>query len=150
MQFRKATKKDKEQAMNIAKDLKEWFTERGIKDMKTDFKLNNVVVAFDKKEIYGFICYTSYSGKMQLIWMGVKRDVHRKGVGQKLLKWLEKEAKKYDLYSIEVETLPDEYNYEPYKKTLAFYYKMGFKRIAYKKARIKGWDDQILLEKKIN
>jgi len=36
--------------------------------------------------------------------MGVKRDSQRKRVGEKLLKWLEKEAKKYKLHSIEIET----------------------------------------------
>ena len=129
--------------------MKEWFNAEGIKNMKTDFKLNNLVVAIDEGKVSGFLCYTTYCGKMQLIWMGVKRNTQRKGIGEKLLKWLEKEAKKYKLHSIEVETLPDEDDYEPYKKTRDFYYKNGFKRIFYKKARVKGWDDQIVLEKVI-
>ena len=71
------------------------------------------------------------------------------GIGKKLLTWLKKESKKFKLQSINVETLPDEDNYKPYQQTRAFYYKNGFKRILYKKAKIKGWDDQIVLEKKI-
>lgn len=149
MQLRKATEQYKKEAIKIAQDLKEWFNAEGIKNMKTDFKLNNLVVAIDKSKVSGFLCYTTNCGKMQLIWMGVKRDTQRKGTGEKLLRWLEKEAKKYKLHSIEVETLPDEEDYEPYKKTRAFYYKNGFKRIFYKKARVKGWDDQIVLEKVI-
>ena len=105
--------------------------------------------AVENKKVIGFLCYSSYCGKMLLMWMGVKKEFHRKGVGERLLKWLEKKAKKLNLYSIEVETLPDEDKYEPYKITRNFYYKHGFKRIYYKKARIKGWDDQIVLEKKI-
>ena len=127
--------------------MNEWFNKEGIKIIKTDFKLNNLVVATNNGQVSGFSCYTTYCGKMRLIWMGVKRNMQRKGIGKKLLTWLEKEAKKYGLHSIEVETLPDEDDYEPYKKTRAFYYKNGFKRILYIKARIKGWDDQIVLEK---
>lgn len=147
MQLRKATEQDKKEAMKIAQDLKEWFNPEGIKNMKTDFIFNKLVVARDKGKVFGFLCYSSNCGKMELIWMGIKRDAQRKGIGEKLLKWLEKEAKKHKLHSIEVETLPDEDDYEPYKKTRDFYYKNGFKRIFYKKARIKGWDDQIVLEK---
>lgn len=115
--------------------------------MKIDFDFNHLVVAVDDGDVIGFLCYSSNCGKMQLLWMGVKRGLQRKGVGEKLINWLEIEAKKYGRYSIEVETLPDEDDYEPYKKTRAFYYKNGFKRVLYKKARIKGWDDQIVLEK---
>ena len=149
MKIRKATLKDKKEALAIAGNLKEWFNKDGLRNMSIDFDLNNLIVAVENKKILGFLCYTSYCGKMLLTWMGVKRDFQRKGVGEKLLKWLEKEAKKLKLHTIEVETLPDEDIYEPYKRTRAFYYKQGFKRVAYKKARVKGWDDQIVLEKRL-
>lgn len=147
MLLRKATEKDKKEAIKIAQNLKEWFNKEGIRNMKIDFKFNNLIVSIDKEKVSGFLCYTTCCGKIQLIWMGVKRDAQRKGIGEKLLRWLEKEAKRYGLHSIEVETLPDEDNYSPYKKTREFYYKNGFKRISYRKARVKGWDDQIVLEK---
>ncbi|MDO8528720.1 MAG: GNAT family N-acetyltransferase [Nanoarchaeota archaeon] len=149
MRIRKATEQDKKQAIKIAEELKEWFTRTAIKNMKIDFDLNSLIVIIDKNKVFGFLCYTSYSGRMQLIWMGVKRSVQRKGLGDKLLKWLEREAKKLGLHLIEVETLPDEDDYEPYKQTRAFYYKNGFKRILYRKSRTKGEDDQIVLEKKL-
>ena len=149
MIIRKAKNKDKKSAILIAKNLKDWFDKEGIRNMKIDFNMNNLLVAVENKKVIGFLCYSSYCGKMLLMWMGVKKEFHRKGVGERLLKWLEKKAKKLNLYSIEVETLPDEDKYEPYKITRNFYYKHGFKRIYYKKARIKGWDDQIVLEKKI-
>ena len=149
MKIRKANEKDKKEAIKTASELEEWFTKIAINNMKIDFELNNLIVAVDKNKVLGFLCYTSNCGKMQLIWIGVKRNTHHKGVGGLLLNWLEKESKKLKMYSIEVETLPDEDDYEPYKQTRAFYYKNGFKRIFYKKARIKGWDDQIILEKVI-
>lgn len=149
MKIRKASEKDKKEALGIAKELKEWFSKEGIKNINIDLKLNNVVVVADGKKVIGFLCYTSYSGRMQLIWIGIKKNFQRKGIGEKLLKWLENESRKLRLYSIEVETLPDEDSYEPYKLTRDFYYKNGFKRVAYKKAIIKEWDDQIVLEKRL-
>ena len=133
----------------IANDLKDWFNKEGLKNMKIDFEVNSVVVAKEDKQVLGFLCYTSYCGKMLLMWMGIKKEKQRKGIGQQLLKWLENESKKLGFTSIEVETLPDEDDYEPYERTRSFYYKNGFERILYKKARVEGWDDQIVLEKKI-
>ena len=149
MEIRKATFNDKKTSLAIARELKEWFNKEGIKNMKIDFNLNNLVVGIIKNKVVGFLCYTSYCGKMQLIWLGIKRDIQRKGISNKFLRWLEREAKRLRLYSIEVETLPDEDRYEPYKITRDFYYKNGFKRIAYKKARVRGRDDQIVLEKRL-
>jgi len=149
MKIRQASEKDKKVAMAIAKSLKEWFNKDGIKNMAIDFKMNHLVVAEAKNKIVGFLSYTTYSGKMLLLWMGVRRDTQRLGVGKALVDWLVKEAKHLKLYAIEVETLPEEDVYEPYERTRAFYYKSGFERVLYKKARVKGWDDQIVLEKKI-
>ncbi|HRY63588.1 MAG TPA: GNAT family N-acetyltransferase [Patescibacteria group bacterium] len=149
MRIIKATKTDRQEAIKIATDLKEWFDKKGLQYMQIDFQLNNLVVAKDKGEVIGFLCYSSDCGRMLLIWLGVKRNMQRNGIGQKLLNWLVCESKKLGLYSIELETLPDEDDYEPYCQTRAFYYKNGFKRILYKKTRIKDWDDQIVLEKKI-
>ncbi len=86
---------------------------------------------------------------MQLVWIAVERNHHGMGIGTALLKWIEDEARTHDLMSIQVETLPDEDSYEPYKLTRKFYYDNGFTRIAYKKARLEGRDDQIVLEKKL-
>lgn len=150
MKIRQATEKDKKEAMTIAKSLKEWFNKDGLKNMAIDFKMNHLIVAIEKERVLGFLSYTTYSGKMLLMWMGVRRNIQRAGVGKELVDWLVKESKKLKLYAIEVETLPEEDVYEPYERTRAFYYKNGFQRVLYKKARVKGWDDQIILERKIN
>ncbi len=149
MKIKKATKEEEKAAIKIAAGLKDWFNKKGLENMKIDFQLNNLIVAKENNKVHGFLCYSSNSGKMLLIWMGVKQGLQRKGIGQKLLDWLEKEAKRLGLYSIEVETLPDEDDYRPYKQTRSFYYKNRFKRMFYKKATIEGWDDQVVFEKKI-
>mgnify|MGYP000606078292 CR=1 FL=1 len=149
MLITKATKKEKEEAATVAASLADWFSDEGLKNMRIDFDLNNLIVAKENGRVVGFLCYSSYSGKMLLMWMGVLASVQRKGVGQRLLQWLEAEGRALGCYAIEVETLPDEDEYEPYQLTRSFYYKNGFERVFYKEARAKGWDDQIVLEKKL-
>ena len=147
---KKATNEDKLKALKLAKDLKDWFSLEGLKHMETDFKFNQVVVAKDQVgKVVGFLCYTAYSGRVLLLWMGVKLENQGQGIGSLLLNWLSNETKKLDYYAIEVETLPEEIKYAPYEKTRDFYYRHGFKRIAYRKASLPGWDDQIVLEKRV-
>lgn len=147
MQIVKATKEDKLHAIQIAKSLSQWFSPDGIKSMEQDFLFNSVIVAKEDDIVIGFLCYTTYCGKMLLIWMGVHPQYFRQKIGSQLLQWLVEEAIQLGLYAIEVETLPDEDDYEPYKQTRNFYYENGFKRILYKKASKENWDDQIVLEK---
>ncbi len=149
MEIVKASKQEKVEAIDIAASLNEWFNEEGLKNLKIDFDNNNLIVAKEDNNVLGFLCYTTYCGKVLLIWMGVRREHWRRGIGGRMLQWLENESKNLSLYSIEVETLPEEVEYEPYVNTRNFYYKNGFKRILYKKAAIEGWDDQIVLEKKL-
>ena len=136
-------------ALKIAQGLNEWFNKNGLKSIETDLFFNNVAVAVDGNETLGFVCYSSYDGVMQLIWMAVERNHQGMGIGTMLLKWVEDEARGHGLTLIQVETLPEEDSYEPYKLTRKFYYDNGFVRIAYKKARLEGWDDQIVLEKRL-
>jgi hypothetical protein len=147
MNIVEANTEEREQAIKIAKTLKDWFNEEGIKNLKIDFEHNTVVVPKENEKVVGFMCYTTYCGKTLLIWLGAKRGT--KGVGQGLLDWLVNKSKELGMYTIELETLPEEVEYEPYVKTREFYYKNGFERILYRNATIEGWDDQVVLEKKI-
>jgi len=135
--------------LQIARSLPDWFTEEAIENLETDLEYNSAIIAVEDDMAIGFLCYTTYSGKVLLLWMGVAPQNQRTGIGTKLLSWLIEEGRRLKLHNIEVETLPDEDDYEPYKSTRDFYYKNGFKRTLYKKSSKKGWDDQILLEKEI-
>ena len=53
--------------------------------MKVDFKLNNLTVAKERGRVLGFLCYTSYSGKMLLMWMGVKKEMQKNGHREKVI-----------------------------------------------------------------
>jgi GNAT superfamily N-acetyltransferase len=106
-------------------------------------------VAVEKNKVVGFLSYFAADGNIMINWLGIKKDCRRKGIGTALLKWIEKEARKLKSKYLRAETLSEKYNYKPYQDTRDFYYKNGFKKIAERKAIRKGWDDQILLEKKL-
>ncbi len=149
MKIRKATRKDCVSALVIARELKEWFTPEAIRNMRLDFSVNNLVVAIEDKEVVGFLCYSSEHGLLKILWIGVSKRNHRKGIGGSLLRWLIREAKRIKSKAIQVETLPEEEKYEPYLLTMHFYKKYFFKKLYVKKAIKKGWDDQVVLERKV-
>jgi len=141
--------KDKQDIIAISKELKEWFNEKGRKDLKIDLNVDPAIVIKEKNKVIGFLIYASENGIMKIIWLGVKRIYQNKGAGKMMVKWIEDKAKKLGLKAIEVETLTDKEDYEPYEKTRKFYYKHGFNKIAYLMPRFKGWDREILLRKEI-
>jgi ribosomal protein S18 acetylase RimI-like enzyme len=144
-----ADKQDKKTALKIVKELSEWFTKKAVSNIKIDFTINNVIVAKNGKEIVGFLCYSSKEGIVILNWMGVRKKFQRAGIGDMLLCELIKIAKKSGSKIIQVETLTEEDDYEPYKLTRNFYKNNGFSKIYTKKAIKKGWDDLDVMELKL-
>ena len=67
--------------IKIANKLSSWFNKERIKNIKIDFQLNNLVVAKENNKIIGFLCYSSYCGKMLIMLIGVKKEFQRKGTG---------------------------------------------------------------------
>jgi len=149
MEIRKATQEDKQKAIEIAKELKDWFNEDAFENMSIDFKFNNTVVAVENKKVVGFLCHSSNEGIVRINWLGIDKNKMRKGVGTKLVKWLENKAKRLGAKTIDVETLTDKENYKPYEITRNFYKKLGFKKLYEMPRRKEGWDIQILMEKKL-
>lgn len=54
IKIRKATENNKKESLKIAKNLKEWFSDEGLKNMKTDFDYNTLIVAVDENKTLGF------------------------------------------------------------------------------------------------
>ncbi len=112
----------------VLHDLPEWFglpesTQNYIDDSRTlplwAAKRNN--------ETLGFITLTNTSDDTaEVHCMGVKKSLHRAGIGSLLYHALEEYARtKYKF--IQVKTV-DEGHYHEYDQTIAFYKKMGFSK----------------------
>ena len=62
----------------------------------------------------------------EVSWMAVKPDIHREGIGTGLMEYIFQGLKEAGFQLLEVKTLGEAADYEPYEKTRAFYEKVGF------------------------
>jgi GNAT superfamily N-acetyltransferase len=119
--------------LEIARALPSWFTPSGIRSMQVDLRYQPGWVAILEDRIVGFISFFVNQRKAEIGWLGVCPDLHRGGIGRLLLERLIAELKAEEIAELYVHTLGDAVEYEPYRKTRAFYRGMGFqdfKRIA--------------------
>ncbi len=83
----------------------------------------------DQDQVIGYICYGSApmtQGTFDLYWIAVDPDSQEKGVGSKLLAFLEKRVKTEGGRMI----LADTSTVPQYEKTRKFYLKNGFEEVA--------------------
>jgi ribosomal protein S18 acetylase RimI-like enzyme len=125
---------DLERILEIAIALPAWFTPSGIRFMQADLRYQGGFVAEDgNKAVVGFISFFVNQGKAEIGWIGIRPDLHRRGVGRSLLHRLLRELESAQVSELYVHTLGDAVDYEPYEGTRKFYRRMGFqefKRIA--------------------
>ena len=83
--------------------------------------------AFDDTKVIGFIAlkvHNEYTADMYNL--GVLEEYHRQGVCHAILMAVESYCKENGYKFITVKTLDSSSQYEPYKRTRAFYFKNGF------------------------
>jgi GNAT superfamily N-acetyltransferase len=62
----------------------------------------------------------------EIYWLGVDPDRHRRGVGRALIEAVERQLKDEQARFLFVMTLHPDVDYEPYRRTRAFYERLGF------------------------
>lgn len=117
---------DSQKALEIARKLPDYFDEGGLKQIEKDSKENMLFGAYLEDEMIGFACYKEVNQDViEMLWLGVLPDKQGNGVGEKLVReCLESFSGKYKV--CKVKTLSEDDPYEPYKKTRAFYRRLGF------------------------
>lgn len=145
MKIKQANKEETEKSLEIASNLRKWFTEEAIKKMRKTFR-KNLIISRDKK-VLGFLNYKINKNSATILWIGIAPDSLRRGIGTKLLKKLEKIARNKRMKKLRVETLTYEDSYKPYKLTRNFYLKNGFLYKWIRKAKEKSHDDLVIMEK---
>ncbi|NJE85651.1 N-acetyltransferase [Thermococcus sp. CX2] len=117
------------QCLQIAKDLREWFNEAGIKAIEEDLKSEITFIALSKG-VLGFIAVKPLNEKaLEILWMTVKREKREKGIGSELLAFIEGWALEKGFEVLVVKTSGDLF-YKPYDETRKFYEKRGLVRVA--------------------
>jgi ribosomal protein S18 acetylase RimI-like enzyme len=129
VKIRKKVDEDFNSMFEIAKGLPEWFDEGGLKTMQTELKTHGGFAAFFEGALVGFVTFDIVTKEIAKIsWMGVRKELHRKGTGSKLLQSLEEHLINLGYGILEVDTVAESVDYEPYEFTRNFYYKHEFKK----------------------
>ncbi|ERJ12148.1 GNAT family N-acetyltransferase [Haloplasma contractile] len=125
--FKKGSAKDIGDAIRIGKMLPELFTTEAFKKMRNDFDDHELYVAMKHDQMVGF-CSITVKNKCvaEITWLGVNPDEHRKGIGEQLIGFVSRELNTNGRKLLEVKTLDQSCDYEPYERTRLFYEKCGF------------------------
>jgi len=84
-------------------------------------------VAVREDRVLGFVTWApSDDETANLTWMGVAEDLQRTGIGRALVKALVRDLRARGVHTLEVSTVADSVDYEPYAQTRHFYRAMGF------------------------
>ncbi len=112
----------------VLSDLPLWF---GIPESNDEYceKVQNyrmIGILNDNKEV-GFISIKENSNKVnELYVLGLVKSQHRKGIGTRVLKYIENDLINRGVEYLEVKTLDESRESEEYKYTRLFYEKNGF------------------------
>ncbi|MGI0148888.1 MAG: GNAT family N-acetyltransferase [Thermoplasmata archaeon] len=114
--------------LTLARSLNEWFNDEGLAQMERDLAHHGGFVAVDYDRVIGFVTWRRIDPESaDLSWLAVAREHHRTGVGTALLEALEERLHSDGVRRLEVSTVADSLDYEPYARTRAFYRARGFK-----------------------
>ena len=110
----------------VADLLPEWFTPTARERIPVDAGFGEGVVAVLNGQIVGFVLFFVWEAVGHISWIGVHPDHHRRGIGRRLLEHVEATLKEGGVGRLEVQTLSESVDYEPYERTRAFYTSVGF------------------------
>jgi ribosomal protein S18 acetylase RimI-like enzyme len=113
----------------IVRGLPDWFgIEEGIAEARGYLETQDGLVADDGRAVVGFLTYTSaYAESMEITWMAVAADAHRRGIGRALIEALVRDARSRGCELVLVKTLADSEPSPEYEATRSFYRAMGFR-----------------------
>lgn len=127
MNLRAGIEKDIEDCVDIAEGMDEYFTEDALENMKKELKKHEFFVIEDEKETSGFISLDIKNEECaDISWLAVKKDKRGSGFGRELIHHSENYLREKGIQILEVKTLSEDADYEPYARTRKFYEKMDF------------------------
>lgn len=118
--------KDHRAIHDLMKSPDKWFDENALRHIRIDLKYHKGYVAKQGRECIGFATYFVYEGVGVIGWIGVRIDHQNEKIGKRLLTKVEADLRNNNIPTIQVYTLSDSVDYEPYIKTRQFYYRNGF------------------------
>jgi ribosomal protein S18 acetylase RimI-like enzyme len=124
--LRRMTSEDFDAAMTVARSLPEWFNDLGLEQIADALPIQDGAVVEADGDVAGWVTWCSRDGIGEIAWIAVRSEYHRKGIGTRLVEFAEDRLLSDGLTEVQVETLGDSVDYEPYERTRAFYRARGF------------------------
>jgi GNAT superfamily N-acetyltransferase len=134
----------------VAETLPEWFNDHARHvAIPTDLSHQSGFLAESEGRVIGFLTLFVSDGRLNINWIAVRKDHHRRGVGAKLVARAERAGAEMNIDELATWTLGDGVDYEPYEWTRAFYRKCGF--TVYQRSRTDNPDcpEEIRIKKKV-
>lgn len=126
MDIRSGDDDDIPACVDIADELEEYFTDDAIETMREDLEEHEFFLVYDEK-VSGFISLNIKNDRCaEVSWLSVRKDMRGHGLGRRLMKRSFEFLSDKGVEVLEVKTLSDEVEYEPYEHTRNFYEKMEF------------------------
>ena len=128
IETRQIEEQDIPEILAIAEVLCDWFNENARKRViPMDLRHQNGFVALSEGKVVGFITLFVAEGRLNIGWLGVRPEYHRRGIGSQLLVCAKEFEQQHGLIEIATYTLGDGVDYKPYEMTRNFYFKNSFK-----------------------
>ncbi|MGQ0798461.1 MAG: GNAT family N-acetyltransferase, partial [Methanobacteriota archaeon] len=125
--LRRVREGDAPSILFLARTLDKWFNEEGLSNMARDLGSHEGLVAVRGDVVIGFITWNRVdAGIADLSWMGVAESDRRSGIGTALLEAVVADLRRFGVRRLEVSTVADSVDYEPYVATRRFYRAVGF------------------------
>jgi ribosomal protein S18 acetylase RimI-like enzyme len=135
--------------MTIARGLPEWFTERGLEQLRIDIAHQAGYIATREDRVLGFVTYYVAEGVAHIGWLGVAKSEHRGGVGRRLIDHLCARLHDAGLPAVHVDTLGDSVDYAPYALPRAFYRAVGFEDHQRVRQDDPEWPDRLTMRRQL-
>lgn len=130
VKIRKGSIKDIDIAVDIGKKLPDFFTPYAFSQMKQDFKIDELYIIEKDMRALGFCSIKIKNNSVaEITWLGILPFEQKKGIGTKLIEFVQTELKSKAIKILKVKTLDESANYEPYERTRKFYEKCDFLHI---------------------
>jgi len=126
--------------MALAREMPDYFTQKGLKQMREDCADSVLLAAREEGVLVGFAVLEQRGDIVELAWLGVKSRWRRRGIGTALVQAVLKQITQAKTCT--VRTLAEESDYAPYAGTRAFFLRAGFVPVG--TSRPSDWDDPCL------
>ena len=136
--------------IELVAGLPEWFDDTArTTSIPIDIRHQRGFVAVRQGNVAGFITLYVADGRLNIGWLGVKRDLHRQGIGRLLLAKAAEVAKALGVRELATYTLGDGVDYEPYARTRQFYFANGFHVYQRSQTDNEGCPEEIKIAKNV-